>query len=181
MKRSFFINVFLVFSLLCVCFVSPNLIEDSCLKAAKSDPNLRYDFCIACLEANPKSQNASLEDLVVFSIELTISNATDITSYITELLREKRFDQRTKNGLQDCYEIYSDANSTLQDAINDFGSNDYEKASLEVSSAMDAPTTCEDGFKEKKKGGEYLSPLNEKNNIFFELAVIPLAFISMFH
>ncbi|KAK4846294.1 hypothetical protein QYF36_015521 [Acer negundo] len=58
-------------------------------------------------------------------------------------------------------------------------SYDYEKASLDVSSAMDAPTTCEDGLKEKMNGDQ-LSPLNEKNDIFFELTAIPLAFITMF-
>ncbi|XP_038680458.1 pectinesterase inhibitor 12-like [Tripterygium wilfordii] len=175
--------------LLFTCLVScNNLVQNSCKEASNGDPNLSYEFCFACLESNPKSENASnLEELVVVSLELAISNATNICCKISNLLKEEKYSNYTESALQDCLELYLDAKSTLVDARNDFNSstiNDYQKASVEVSSAMDASTTCEDGFDDEEKQGNStheVSPLEKENKVFFELTVIPLAFINMLH
>lgn len=127
---------------------------------------------------NPRSQNATLQELVIISLGLTISNAKNISSHIEQLLSLKSFDKHTKIGLQDCLELYSDAHSTLLEAMENVKLKDYEGANVEISSAMDASTTCEDGLKEKK--GE-VSPLTKENSIFFQFTVISLAFINMFH
>ncbi|KAJ9152587.1 hypothetical protein P3X46_026141 [Hevea brasiliensis] len=147
-----------------------------CKKAAKSDPNLSYNFCVRSLEANPKTQNATLEELVNISIKLTISNATNISSSISQLLNQKNLDAYTRGALQDCLELYSDANSELNEAMCDLKKKDYFKANIDVSSAMDSSTTCEDGFKEKKG---MVSPLTKENNAFFQWTAIVLAFINM--
>lgn len=172
------ITFLITFFLLFLVSLSSNLIQDSCENAAKNDPNLSYEFCVASLEANPRSQNATLQELVIISLGLTISNAKNISSHIEQLLSLKSFDKHTKIGLQDCLELYSDAHSTLLEAMENVKLKDYEGANVEISSAMDASTTCEDGLKEKKGG---VSPLTKENSIFFQFTVISLAFINMFH
>ncbi|KAK9190682.1 hypothetical protein WN943_019291 [Citrus x changshan-huyou] len=150
MYFSTLITFLITFFLLFLVSLSSNLIQDSCENAAKNDPNLSYEFCVASLEANPRSQNATLQELVIISLGLTISNAKNISSHIEQLLSLKSFDKHTKIGLQDCLELYSDAHSTLLEAMENVKLKDYEGANVEISSAMDASTTCEDGLKEKK-------------------------------
>lgn len=152
----------------------------SCKNAAKSDPNFSYSFCVESLKVNSKSQTArNIEDLFKISIELTISNASDVVFVVSKLLKDNKFDGYARNCLHDCLELYSDAVSSLKEALCDFvKSKDLYNANVEISSAMDASTTCEDGFKEKK--GQ-LSPLTKENKFFFQLTAISLAFSNMVH
>ncbi|XP_015580600.1 putative invertase inhibitor [Ricinus communis] len=148
-----------------------------CKKAAKTDPNFSYEFCVTFLDANPMSKNATLEELVLISVELTISNSTNIKSYISQLLYQKNMDTYTRGALKDCLELYSNANSKLHEAIRDsMKLKDYFKANLDVSAAMDSSSTCEDGFKEKRG---VVSPLTKENNVFFQLTAVVLSFINM--
>ncbi|KAJ8755452.1 hypothetical protein K2173_019250 [Erythroxylum novogranatense] len=171
----YIIVINITFLLQCKESTSVNLVPYYCQQAAKGDPNLSYDFCRASLEAYPKSQNASLEELTAISFEMTISNATSITSRITKLLGGNNWDAFARIALKDCYELYSDANSSLHEAVDGLEAKDYYKANIDVSAAMDSSATCEDGFKEKK--GE-VSPLTKENNKFFQLTAMILAFIT---
>ncbi|KAM2698205.1 hypothetical protein EV1_037243 [Malus domestica] len=174
-----FITITITLMLFHCTIGSNNLIQNSCKKASDGDPNLSYNFCVASLEeANSKSHGQSpdhLEQLVLISLNLTISNATNINSIISKLLKDKQFDKYARDCLKGCSELYSDAIPTLQEALCALRSKDFPKANVEVSSAMDASSTCEDGFKDKK--GE-VSPLRKENDVFFQLNVISLAFIN---
>jgi pectinesterase inhibitor-like protein len=173
------ISMFISFFLLFHCLEGKSLIQHSCEKAAKSDPNLSDKFCVACLEANPRNKTGSLEKLVTLSIELTMSNATNIATNISKLLKgRRRFDKHVRIGLQDCLELYMDAIPALKAARHAFLSKDFNTANIDVNSAMDASSTCEDGFKQMKRE---VSPLTKDNNIFFQLTAISLAFINMCH
>ncbi|XWS45772.1 hypothetical protein CRYUN_Cryun14cG0008000 [Craigia yunnanensis] len=44
----------------------------------------------------------------------------------------------------------SDAIPTTKEAIDDYKSKNYDDANIDVSSVMDASTTCEDGSRKKK-------------------------------
>ncbi|KAI4327224.1 hypothetical protein L6164_019712 [Bauhinia variegata] len=166
--------IFLLFQ----CSNGSNLIRQSCQEASKGDPNLSYNFCVACLEANPKSRPTRIEELVDVSIRITKSNTTNIISNISEFLRNQNLSQYAKACLRDCFDLYSDALSELQDAVYAFNSGDLDTANIKVSAALDASVTCEDQFKEKK--GE-TSPLTKDNNIYCQLSAISLAFIQMCH
>ncbi|KAI3441920.1 PMEI domain-containing protein [Psidium guajava] len=155
-----------------------NIIHGSCKRAADGDPNISYEFCIACFEADPTSQPTSIEDLALMSINLTISNATEISSRILKLLQNKRLSHFAQDCLMACSELYSDACSKLRGVVDDFGSRDYYKANVDVSAVMDAAVTCEDGFKERKG---LVSPLTKENDMFFQMNAISLAFIAMLH
>ncbi|XP_031277620.1 putative invertase inhibitor [Pistacia vera] len=153
-----------------------DLVHQTCKKCAQNDPNLNYNFCVTSLEAVPSSHCADLRQLGMISINLTRRNVTNTRSYINELLKNKKSDPFMSSCLTDCYELYSDAISTLQQAIKDYKSKQYEDANFEISSVMDASTTCEDGFKEQKG---LVSPLTKRNNNSFQLSVIALSIINM--
>ncbi|KAL3737850.1 hypothetical protein ACJRO7_019388 [Eucalyptus globulus] len=155
-----------------------NVVHGSCKRAADGDPNISYEFCVACFEADRMSQPANVEDLALMSINLTISNATKVSSCISKLLQNKTLDHFARDCLTTCLELYSDAYSTLRGVVDDLGSRDYYKANVDVSAAMDAAVTCEDGFKEREG---LVSPLTKENDMFFQLNAISLAFIKMLH
>ncbi|XWS62083.1 hypothetical protein CRYUN_Cryun07bG0180700 [Craigia yunnanensis] len=171
------VYTFLAFFFLLLVSVRSNVIQDSCDKAAKVDPNINIDFCVANLEQNPKSKTAtSTEELVPISIEIATSNATSISSIISKLLENKDLEKYTRSCLETCSELYTDAGSDLQSGGQAFESKDYGTAKTDISAALDAPESCEDGFKNKKG---LVSPLTKENNNFSQLTAIPLAFISM--
>ncbi|OMO93086.1 Pectinesterase inhibitor [Corchorus olitorius] len=168
---------FLTFLFLLIVSVRSDIIQDSCDEAAKGDPNVKSDFCVASLRANPKSKTAATtEDLVPIAIENAIANATATSSTISKLLQKTSLDKFTRSCLEDCSELYSEAGSNLQSGGEAFKSKDYGTANADISAALDAPDTCEDGFKEKQG---LVSPLTKENENMFQLTVIPLAFINM--
>lgn len=170
--------IFLLFFFQCSSSCS-NLIPQSCKEASKHDPNLSYDFCVASIEANNISKNnppTNLEDLVGMSIKITKSNGTNIISKVLKLLRNQSFDQYAKACLRDCFDLYTDSLSDLEDAMVALKSKDLDTAGIKVSAALDNSVTCEDQFKDKK--GE-TSPLTKENYVYFQLNVISLAFIQI--
>ena len=137
---------------------------------------MKYHFCVASLESDPRSRTATLEELGAISVMVTISNATNLKSYILELLEDKRFDPYSKGCLRDCLELYSDAIDTLRNALDDFKNKHYIDAKQGFTSAMDASGTCEEGFMEKE--GE-ASPLTKEDERFFQLCAMDLAFATI--
>lgn len=145
--------------------------------ASKHDPNLNYDFCVTTLnEASCNKPPNNLEDLVGLSIQLTKSNGTNIISIISEQMKNQTYDQYMKGCLKDCFDLYNDSLSSLEDALAAFKSNDLDTANINVSAALDSSDTCEDQFKEKE--GE-ISPLTKENHDYFQLNAISLGFIQM--
>ncbi|CAB4279327.1 unnamed protein product [Prunus armeniaca] len=104
-------------------------------------------------------------------MELALENATNTLSTIEKLLSNKSFDPFALVCLKDCLQLYSDAITTLRDAVGAFLRGDYNTANIWVSAVMEAPTTCEEGFKEKE--GE-VSPLKNENYNLFQLCDIAL-------
>ncbi|KAJ0048755.1 hypothetical protein Pint_16683 [Pistacia integerrima] len=106
----------------------------------------------------------------MISINLTRCNVTNTRSNINDLLKNKKLDPFMSSCLTNCYELYLDAISTLQQAIKDYKSKHYEDANFEISSVIDASTTCEDGFKEQEGVASY-----NRNNNSFQLSAIALS------
>ncbi|XP_028789110.1 putative invertase inhibitor [Neltuma alba] len=152
-----------------------DLIPESCRNASKDDPNINYGFCVSSLEAISQNPPSRLEELVDMSVQITKSNATNIVSTISSLLKDPKFSDYAKKCLQDCSELYSDSVLDLDDAIGAFKSKDFNSASTKISAEMSSSSTCEDQFKD----GNETSPLTEDNNTYFELNAMSLAFIQM--
>ncbi|XWS77365.1 hypothetical protein CRYUN_Cryun01aG0255000 [Craigia yunnanensis] len=153
-----------------------DLVRQTCKKCAQRDPNLSYNFCVTSLQAAPKSHSADdLRELGIISIKLLGRNLTNSRSCIKELLKNK-LDPFIRSCLHDCFDLYSDAIPATEQAIDDYKSKHYDDANIDVSSVMDASTTCEDGFKEKEG---VVSPLTKSNNDTFQLSAISLSIINM--
>ncbi|KAJ7961849.1 Pectinesterase inhibitor [Quillaja saponaria] len=154
-----------------------NLIKQTCKNCSQNDPNISYKFCITSLQAAPNISRAdNLRELGMISIKLIRHNVTDTRLHIKELLKNKKLDPYIRACLNDCFELYSDSIPALRQAIKDYKAKHYEDANIEVSSVLDASTTCEDGFKEKKG---VVSPLKKRNNASFQLSAISLSIINM--
>ena len=177
-------SLVLIYACLSVVFffhysLACQLVHQTCKRIADGDPNVSYNFCVVSFESSLESSNVSLEELGVIAVDLTLSNATYINSYISDkLLKDTRFDSSAKACLKDCHELYSNVIPTLRDVLDDFKRRDFFEANIRLSAAMDASSTCEDGYKERKG---LVSPLEKEDNIFFQLCAIDLAFTNILH
>ncbi|KAM3323153.1 putative invertase inhibitor [Capsicum chacoense] len=176
---SFFPPLSLFLSLFFLTFhgsTGQNLIENTCKTCSKDDPNIKYDFCTSSLLAAPASECASLRGLGMISIRLIRYNLTDTRCHVKKLLKEKNLDPYVKRCLKDCLELYSDAIPTIKLAMKSYNAKKYYDANIQISSVMDAPTTCEDGFKEKEG---VVSPLTKRNDITFQLSAVALSVMNL--
>ncbi|KAL4585978.1 hypothetical protein LXL04_010606 [Taraxacum kok-saghyz] len=174
-----FLFLFLSFFLFSPFFLSihaKTLIHGTCEICSQQDPFVNYKFCTTSLQSVSGSHHADIIELGKISLKLTYDNMTDTRSYIKKLLRNdiEKISSYMKLRLDDCVDLYKDSISDVKDAIKYYSSRRYYEASLHLSSVMDATTTCEDGFKEKRMG---LSPLTKRNNATFELAAIGLSIV----
>ncbi|RZC57057.1 hypothetical protein C5167_004358 [Papaver somniferum] len=159
--------------------VDGDLVSDLCENASTTDPQLEYQFCVASLSANPASKDAhDLLELGIISMQICLQNATSVHSYISQILKDGKEEPAARPCLQDCLDLYSDALDFIPEAIQYFEDKDYSSANIEMSAAMDASVTCEDGFKEVVS--QYLiSPLTKQGGDFSQLTAISLAITNM--
>ncbi|CAI9764629.1 unnamed protein product [Fraxinus pennsylvanica] len=152
-----------------------NLINETCKTLARDDPNISYNFCTTSLQAAPASQCASLHGLGMISIRLVRYNVTDTRCYIKDLMKNRKWDPYAKQCLKDCFELFSDAISSVQQAMKYYNSKRYDDANVHLSSVMDAATTCEDGFNERRG---LVSQLTKRNRNTFQLSAVALSVMS---
>ncbi|XP_021748117.1 putative invertase inhibitor [Chenopodium quinoa] len=151
-----------------------NLIPDTCMKISKSDPkNINYDFCVKALTSYRRSTNPTIDELVEISFKLSSSKAQSIITTIAKLRKDPKLSPFAKSALGTCSDLYSDAQSDLQEGLDALKGKDLSTANVRISAAMDSGPDCEDTFKEKE--GE-ASPLTKENSEYFKLADIFLAF-----
>ncbi|CAF2142591.1 hypothetical protein BRARA_B02965 [Brassica rapa] len=171
----FFVSVALFFLFLNCFATAQTLIQDSCKTAAK-DPTLNYDFCVQSLEQDPQSKTATtLKGLVLASTTNAESKTTNVKGIVETILKNKTYPPGSESALSTCVELYDDANNSLNEALMNVKSGDYKSANIDLSAALDAPGTCEDGFKETHEK----SPVTNENNDLFQKIVIPLVFTNM--
>ncbi|CAA2983133.1 invertase inhibitor [Olea europaea subsp. europaea] len=149
-----------------------SLINETCKTIARRDPNIGYNFCTTSLQASPTSQCASLQGLGMISIKLLHHNITDTHGYVKHLMKNRKLDPYSKLYLKDCYELFSDAISSVKRAVKYYNSKRYDDANIQISGVMDAATTCEDGFSEREG---LVSPLTKRNRNTFQLSAIVLS------
>ncbi|KAI3896519.1 hypothetical protein MKW92_011088 [Papaver armeniacum] len=150
-----------------------SVVEETCKKAANMDPNLTYKFCVTSLQAVPRSHCANLRGLGLIAMKLSRTNATHTKLYIKKIMKKKK---KLEPFYRSCLELYSHAKYSTRDAIKYYKSRSYLEANVQFSAVMDAPSTCEDGFKDKEV---LRSPLTKKNNDLFQLTALVLSIIEM--
>ncbi|KAI5647556.1 hypothetical protein M9H77_33561 [Catharanthus roseus] len=176
-----FIPLFFLFFFLCFFthgIKTQELINKTCNLSSKGDPNIKFSFCKTSLQAAPASQCASLRGLGMISIRLIRYNVTDTRCFIKNLLKNlnKNSSAFEKACLDDCFELYSDAIDSIKRAMKSYNLKRFYDANIQISSVMDASTTCEDGFKERKG---LVSPLTKRNNFTFQLSAISLSIMNL--
>ncbi|KAK1420430.1 hypothetical protein QVD17_22015 [Tagetes erecta] len=169
---------FLLFCLFQVSINTQDLIYNTCKTSSQQDPNVKLQFCTTSLQAAAASHCADLKGLGMMSIRLTRYNITDTRCYIKQLLKNNtnKLDPYVKSCLNDCFELYSDAIPGIKQAMESYNSKRFFDANVQISSVMEAATTCEDGFKEKKG---VVSPLTKRNDATFELSAIALSIMNI--
>lgn len=186
MKPYISLLLLLPISLLLLLHSSPatghlDIVRKTCKKCSSGDPNVNYTLCVDSLNSIPKSHHASLKGLGVISTKLVLSKASPIKSKIKRLLKDdaahhsSNTSARIRSCLKTCHELYSDSVPTLKDAARAIRARRYDDANVGLSSVVDAPGTCEDGFAEAKVA----SPLTEENREFFGRAVIALSITAL--
>ncbi|RZC72560.1 hypothetical protein C5167_048046 [Papaver somniferum] len=156
--------------------VNGDIVSDFCKNASTRDPQLKYDFCVASLSANPASKNAhDLLELGIISMQICLQNATSIHSYIAQILKDGKGELAAKPCLEDCLDLYEDALDSIPNAMQYFKAKDYSSSNIQMSAAMDASVTCEDVFKEF----DLTSPLTKQDGDFFQLTAISLTITNM--
>ncbi|KAL1213949.1 Pectinesterase inhibitor 12 [Cardamine amara subsp. amara] len=172
----FLLHLVMFFLLLNSFATAQSLIRDSCKKAAAKNPKIKYDICVKTLEANPQSKTAkNLGALVMASTNTAVSKMTSLKGTVDKILKGKKFVKETEMPLRDCLQLYTDGIGSLNDALASVKSRNYKTTTTALSAAMEAPTTCETGFTERKKK----SPVVNENNALFQMIQLPLAFSTM--
>ena len=152
-----------------------DIILKTCKQCSDSSPNVNYTLCVSSLQSVPKSHRSNLRGLGVISVELSITNAKQVRSKVKNLLKANPEDQFVKSSLETCLGLYTDAISGLMDSVKAIKSGHYDDANTWISSAVDAPGTCDDSFAE----GNLNSPLVVEDKGFFQLAVISLGITAL--
>ncbi|CAI9770384.1 unnamed protein product [Fraxinus pennsylvanica] len=156
--------------------MAQNFIYQTCKIFAQNDPNINCNFCTTSLQADPASQNATIQELGTISIRLIHSNVMDTLIYVNNLIENKKWDSYTKECLTDCFELFSDAIPSAKQAMNYYYEKLYSDANVQLSAVLSDSMTCEDGFKEKNG---VVSPLTKRNCDTFQLSAIALSAVNM--
>ncbi|KAG8363481.1 hypothetical protein BUALT_Bualt19G0026900 [Buddleja alternifolia] len=154
-----------------------NLINSTCLNSSYNNPNINYTFCTTSLHAAAPA-TATLHGLGATSVTLIVRNVTDTRRYTKRLMRNKKWDGYTRQCLADCFHLFSDAIPSAKQAMRDYDEERFNDANVEISSTMDAVSTCENGFKEGR-GSSLVSPLKKRNEDLFQLSAMALSVMRM--
>lgn len=153
----------------------PDIILKTCKRCSDSSPNVNYSLCVASLKSVPRSHRSDLRGLGLISVKLAAASAKHARSKVKKLLKAKPRSHYTKSCLKACLELYKDAISMLKASAGAIKSGHYDDANIWISSAVDAPGSCEDGFGE----GGVKSPMVKEDKDLFQLAVIALAMTAL--
>ena len=149
-----------------------DLISKTCNQTSYSD------VCMATLLISnftmTTTNNATVHDLAVISINATVAYAADTSAVIAAILNGSA-DHFSEQCLSDCLEQYGDAVDELQESMAALGSCDYETVNAKVSAAMTNSDTCEGGFQDEGVS----SPFTERNELFFKLCSNTLAIVKL--
>ncbi|KAL7233659.1 hypothetical protein ACSBR1_017301 [Camellia fascicularis] len=176
--------LFLLFTFHTTTTTAQDLINTTCKTCSQNNPNIKFNFCTTSLQSSPASQCAGdlhtiprTMTIRTISIKLVQSNVTDTNCFIKQLIKNKKLiDPFIERCLEDCFDLYSDAIPSVEQAMENYDLERFVDANVELSSVMDAATTCEDGFKEKRG---VVSPLTKRNGDTFELSAMALSIMGM--
>ncbi|KAL8500514.1 hypothetical protein ACS0TY_020196 [Phlomoides rotata] len=171
-SHTFILSIFIVFFIIIPLSSSQTIINSTCKSISRSNPNIPYTFCTTSLQAAPASQCATVRGLGMISIRLIRYNVTDTRCKIKQLLKNTKLDPYVRQCLNDCFDLFSDAIPSVKQAMKNYNNQRFDDANIQISSVMEASTTCEGGFTER---AGVVSPLSKRNNDLFRLSAVALS------
>ncbi|KQJ84265.1 putative invertase inhibitor [Brachypodium distachyon] len=153
-----------------------SVLEDACKSIAATNKGIGYDYCIKFFQASKKSSTADIRGLALIAVKITGATAASTVKRIHALKASDK-DKKTREGLSDCADVYSQAVDELRAAAKGIASGvprGLRDAATNLSAAMGAPGTCEEGFGELG----VKSPLTAENSEFFKEATLALSVTS---
>ncbi|KAJ3689608.1 hypothetical protein LUZ61_018772 [Rhynchospora tenuis] len=133
------------------------------------------DYCFTTFAADARSRTADYNLLALISLNLTISNATDVKSTINSMLTSSTFSSSTPSsepvhkGLQTCLKLYADVITSLRWSAQSVSTGRYDGAKEVVEQAVGVPASCDamPGL-----------PLSKENDGFSRIALLSQAVVS---
>ncbi|XP_026440570.1 uncharacterized protein LOC113339532 [Papaver somniferum] len=140
------------------------LVSTACKNAvARFREKVTYSFCVASLEANPKSKTYGIEDLGVVAYEHATKKGISVNSYIHHLLKDGKQSSDVVVRLKGCSQDYSDIGKIMKDATGSFRGGDFESGEIGLDTAEDIVFSCQRRF-----DGGFTSPLAKEDNEFLQ-------------
>ncbi|XP_026429140.1 uncharacterized protein LOC113325134 [Papaver somniferum] len=151
------------------------LINTACKTAVTEfQEKVTYSFCVASLEANPKSKNYGIEDLAVVAYEHATKKGISVNSYIHQLLKDGKQSSDVMVRLKGCSRDYKDIGSLMKDATRSFRGGDTEGGATGLDTAENIVLSCQGRF-----DGGFTSPLAKEDNEFLQHIYISLTITLM--
>ncbi|KAD2804775.1 hypothetical protein R6Q59_029812 [Mikania micrantha] len=106
-----------------------------------------YDLCISSLQSDSTSRQADAKGLAIIMAKLAMANATGTSSLLSSnVLVKNTTDTAMKMVLKQCADLYWAAGASLQDSIQDLGSELYDYAYIHVMAASNYANSCRNAF-----------------------------------
>lgn len=118
-----------------------NLIQKTC-KTTKF-----YDLCMSSLQSDSTSPQADTKGLAIIMAKFAMANATSTNSYLSSNVLVKNNGALAKKVMKQCADRYLSASTSLQNAVQDLGSEMYDYAYMHVMAVSDFANSCHNAFK----------------------------------
>ncbi|MCL7052122.1 hypothetical protein MKW94_003691 [Papaver nudicaule] len=139
----------------------PDLISTACKKAvANYQGEVKYEFCVASLEMNPKSKTYDSYGLGVVSYKHTLKKGNSIKSHVDKLLKDGNQSPYVMEHLAGCSRDYANVSEVI-----------YEKRNY---IALSGVTSCQERF-----DSVFTSPLTKEENELRQLVFISFTLTDM--
>ncbi|WOK98343.1 hypothetical protein Cni_G07054 [Canna indica] len=155
----------------CGALASPDIVEHTCKKIAAENHDVKYAFCVSSLRPAAKGCR-DLRRLAVVATRLAAANSKRAEAAADAALKEgeQRLSRYEKSCLDSCQELFSGAVDDLESAARMIEAASFVEAKVHLSAGVDAPVTCEDGFRE----GGIASLLAKEDEDLLQLTMIAL-------
>ena len=139
-----------IISILILAFIlreaAGGISRDSDLIRTTCNSTSFFELCVLSLQSDPRSSKSDVKGLSVIVINLGISNATETSSYTSQLVKKRR-DAALSPALQGCAGRYADARAALRSALEALSLDDYDFASMHVGAATAYADMCHSLFR----------------------------------
>ncbi|XP_020577236.1 putative invertase inhibitor [Phalaenopsis equestris] len=148
-----------------------DIVIHTCKQAAAGNRELDFNTCLSVFNSTSESRRADLKGLAIISIRFTKHYAQQLLADIDNLIKQEPKNTFKRKCLSTCEEIYSDAVSNLEEAVEAVESGRINDARIELSASFDAADTCEECFPD----GQIQSPLTKEDDYYTGVARVSLA------